>query len=68
MRTNIAIDDDLMKAAMEATGLTTKRAVVEEALRRLVVIRGQGSLRELRGAITWEGNLDELREDRFTGR
>jgi len=36
MRTNIDIDDDLLKQAMEATGQTSKRATVEEALRRVV--------------------------------
>jgi Arc/MetJ family transcription regulator len=36
MRTNIDIDDDLLEAAMRATGQTTKRGTVEEALRRVV--------------------------------
>jgi Arc/MetJ family transcription regulator len=57
MRTTISIDDDLMKAAMKATGLPTKRAVVEEALRRLVQIHNQEQLRDLRGTVVWEGNL-----------
>lgn len=65
MRTKVSIDDDLVKAAMKATGLPTKRAVVEEALRRLVQIHNQEQLRELRGAVVWEGNLDEIRQDRF---
>jgi Arc/MetJ family transcription regulator len=33
MRTNIDLDDKLVGEAMKLTGLTTKRAVVEEALR-----------------------------------
>ena len=37
MRTNIDIDDDLLAQAMAVTGLATKKATVEEALRRLVV-------------------------------
>jgi Arc/MetJ family transcription regulator len=36
VRTNIDIDDDLLEAAMKATGQTTKRGTVEEALRRVV--------------------------------
>lgn len=64
MRTNIDIDDELMAATMRATGQSTKRAAVEEAMRRAV---RQQELREaldrLRG-IGWEGDLDKMREGR----
>ena len=33
MRTNVVIEDGLMRKAMRASGLTTKRAVVEVGLR-----------------------------------
>ena len=36
MRTNIVIDDHLMRQALAISGLQTKKAVVEEALRRLI--------------------------------
>jgi len=63
MRTNIEIDDELLAQAMAATGLATKRATVEEALRTLVRIRGQlEALRELKGT-GWEGDLDDMRRD-----
>ncbi len=65
MRTNIVIDDDLMQAAQEATGLPTKRAVVEAALKLIVRLRAQERIRDLRGRISWEGDLDELRRSRF---
>jgi Arc/MetJ family transcription regulator len=39
MRTNIDIDDELMREAMKATGTTTKRAAVEKALRKLVALK-----------------------------
>lgn len=55
------IDDDLMKAALKVSGLKTKRDVVEEALRLLVRRAEQQEIRALRGKLTWEGNLDELR-------
>lgn len=61
MRTNIVIDDKLMREAMRATGLNTKKAVVEEGLRLLIQVKGQGSIRRLKGRIQWQGNLDELR-------
>jgi len=58
MRTNIDIDDRLMKRAMRISGARTKRAVVEEGLRLLIQIKGQGSIRRLRGKVAWEGDLN----------
>lgn len=64
MRTNIEIDDELLSQAMAATGLSTKRATVEEGLRLLVRIRKQvKALAELKG-LGWEGDLDEMRQGR----
>jgi Arc/MetJ family transcription regulator len=64
MRTNIVIDDSLMKEAMKASGLKTKRAVVEAGLRLVVELRDQArALRELKG-IGWDGALDEMRGKR----
>ena len=61
MRTNIDIDDELMAEALRRSGLPTKRAAVEEALRLLVQTRRQGGLRKLRGKVKWEGDLDAMR-------
>jgi Arc/MetJ family transcription regulator len=62
MRTNIEIDDELLKEAMAATGQTTKRATVEQALRRVVRLHRQKlALEDLKG-IGWEGDLDAMRE------
>jgi Arc/MetJ family transcription regulator len=67
MRTNVEIDDHLMKAALKATGQKTKRAAIEEALRTVVRLRKQGeAMRRLRGKIQWTGNLDESRLGRNT--
>ena len=65
MCTNIVLDDDLMAEAMRCTGLTTKRAVIEEALRTLVRLKAQESIRSLRGKLHWEGDLDVLRISRI---
>lgn len=67
MRTNIDIDDALMAEALAATGMPTKRAVVEEGLRLLVQLKAQDRMRELRGKITWEGDLDASRAARRPG-
>ncbi|HEY0877904.1 MAG TPA: type II toxin-antitoxin system VapB family antitoxin [Zeimonas sp.] len=64
MRTNIVIDDDLMKAALRATGLRTKREVVELGLRTLVTLGRQQEIRRLRGKLDWHGDLDAMRTDR----
>jgi Arc/MetJ family transcription regulator len=66
VRTNIEIDDELMRSALAATGLRTKKAVVEEALKLLVKLKGQERIRELRGKIHWEGDLDQLRRNRLS--
>ncbi len=64
MRTNIDIDADLLAEAMEATGQTTKRGTVEEALRRIVLYHRQAkALDGLRG-LGWDGDLDAMREGR----
>ena len=65
MRTNIVIDDELMAEAMRLTGITTKRDVVEEALRVLVRTTQQKNILALRGKIQWEGNLNEMRQGRY---
>ncbi|QGP78877.1 type II toxin-antitoxin system VapB family antitoxin [Sphingobium sp. CAP-1] len=63
MRTNIVIDDDLMRRAMRASGLRTKREAVEQGLRTLVQLSEQAELRSLRGVIDWQGDLDAARRD-----
>ena len=65
MRTNIDLDDGLLSEAMLATGLTTKKATVEEALRRLVrQHRRQAALADMAG-LGWDGDLDTMRDGRF---
>ena len=64
MRTNIEIDDKLMKDALRATGAKTKKEAVELGLRTLLDLRVQEKARELRGKITWEGDLNAMRTDK----
>jgi Arc/MetJ family transcription regulator len=66
MRTNIEIDDQLMRQAMRSSGAKTKRATVEAGLRLLVQVRGQAGIRRLRGKIKWQGHLDESQLRRNT--
>lgn len=61
MRTNIVIDDELMANALKATGLKTKKEVVEQGLKLIMQQNRQKAVKKLRGKVTWEGNLDEMR-------
>jgi len=63
MRTNIVIDENLMKEAMALSRLKTKKAVVESGLKLLVQIKKQERLKSLRGKLKWDGDLDALRMD-----
>ncbi|MBS3959664.1 MAG: type II toxin-antitoxin system VapB family antitoxin [Xanthomonadaceae bacterium] len=64
MRTNIVIDDQLMRAALKATGLRTKKETVELGLRTLLRLQQQNDIRRLRGTMAWEGDLEKMRTDR----
>ena len=68
MRTNIVIDDTLMQDALAASGLSSKRAVVEAGLRSLVSLHRQAGVRRLRGRIKWTGDLAKLRTGRISRR
>jgi Arc/MetJ family transcription regulator len=64
MRTNIVIDDALMKEALEVSGARTKREAVELGLKALIRLRKQEGIRSLRGVLRWEGDQDQMRLDR----
>jgi Arc/MetJ family transcription regulator len=64
MRTNIVIDDKLMRDTLRATGLKTKREAVELGLRTLLLLKRQGEIRRMRGKLDWQGDLNAMRSDR----
>jgi Arc/MetJ family transcription regulator len=68
MRTNIVLDDKLVERAQKLTGIKTKREVIHEALRTLILLREQGNIRTVRGKLKWEGDLNEQRSSRFQAR
>ena len=63
MRTNIVIDDKLMRDTLRATGLKTKREAVELGLRTVLRLREQAKIRRLRGKLRWQGDLNAMRID-----
>lgn len=64
MRTNIVIDDKLMQDTLRVTGLKTKRDAVELGLKTLLRLQKQAEIRQLRGKLHWQGDLDAMRTDR----
>ena len=64
MRTNVVIDDQLMKEALAVSGYRTKRAAIEAGLRLLVKLGGQMKVRNFRGKLKWSGDLDKMRTDK----
>ena len=62
MRTNIHIDDNLMSDAQRLSGAKTKKEAVEQGLKLLVQMHEQQSIRQLRGKLQWDGNLDQMRQ------
>ncbi len=65
MRTNIVIDEDLMKKGIHYTGLRTKKELVNLALRELIQRKERKEILRLKGKLHWEGDLEELRRSRF---
>ncbi len=63
MRTNIELDDTLIAEAMEMSGLSTKKAMVQCALEEYVRIRRQRDAIDALSGMGWEGDLDEMRND-----
>ncbi len=64
-RTNIVLDDDLIKQAMQVSGAKTKRQAVDRALRELVARRSvYQALRKLRGKLPWDGDVRSWRRRR----
>ncbi len=61
MRTNIHIDDNLMSDAQRLSGAKTKKEAVEQGLKLLVQMHEQQSIRQLRGKLQWDSDLDQMR-------
>ncbi|MEM7757721.1 MAG: type II toxin-antitoxin system VapB family antitoxin [Cyanobacteria bacterium P01_A01_bin.40] len=62
MRTNIVIDDQLMADALQATGLKTKKEVVEQGLKTLIKLKQQENIKAFKGKLQWDGDLEEMRQ------
>lgn len=65
-RTNIVIDESLVKAALKVTGLKTRRELVDYALRELLRRESQKKILELKGKVTWQGDIKAMRKGRVS--
>ena len=64
MRTNVVLDDDLIKSALRLSGLKTKKKAIEEGLKLLIQVNRQKKIKDFRGKLKWTGNLNKMRTDK----
>lgn len=64
MRTNVVLDDDLVKVALRLSGFKTKRKAIEEGLKLLIELNRQKRIKGFRGKLKWTGNLNKMRADK----
>jgi len=63
-RTNVVLDDVLVANCQKATGLRTRRALIDHALQELLRHERQKKVLELKGTVKWKGNLASWRKRR----
>jgi len=63
-RTNVVLEEDLIEAGLELTGLRSRRALIDYALRQLLRRESQKKILELKGKVHWEGDLSSMRQKR----
>ena len=63
-RTNVILDDDLVAKCQAATGIRTRRSLIDHALQELLRHERQKEILELKGRIAWTGDLSAWRKGR----
>jgi len=64
MRTNVVLDDDLVRSALSLSGFKTKKKAIEEGLKLLIQLNRQKRVKSFRGKLKWAGNLNKMRTDK----
>lgn len=64
MRTNVVLDDDLVRSALSLSGFKTKKKAIEEGLKLLIQLNRQKRVKSFRGKLRWAGNLNKVRKDK----
>jgi len=65
MRTNIVLDDDLVREGLKLTKLKTKKELINFALKELIARKKRKKLLNLEGKVEWVGDLNKMREARI---
>jgi Arc/MetJ family transcription regulator len=63
-RTNVVLDDELLKECQNLTGIRTQRALIDFALHEVRRRGRQKRLLKLKGSVKWEGDLSQWRKAR----
>ena len=61
MRTNILLNDKLVSECLEASGIKTKKDLIEEALHLFLMVKKQGKIKNYRGKLPWIGDINKER-------
>jgi Arc/MetJ family transcription regulator len=61
MRTNIDLDDTLVKKAMEISGQNTKKGAINTILHEYIRKYNQKNILRYRGKKVWEGDPEKMR-------
>ncbi len=64
VRTDILLHSKLVEAGLKATGLKTRRELVDFALRKLLRHKQQLKILSFKGKVTWEGDLAKIHTGR----
>ena len=64
MRTNVVLDDDLVRSALRLSGFKTKKKAIEEGLKLLIEVNRQERIKSFRGKLKWTGSLHKMRTDK----
>ncbi|MFH1881528.1 MAG: type II toxin-antitoxin system VapB family antitoxin [Planctomycetota bacterium] len=64
MRTNVVLDDNLVRSALRLSGFKTKKKAIEEGLKLLIEVNHQKKFKNFRGKLKWTGNLHKMRTDK----
>ena len=64
MRTNVVLDDDLVRSALSLSGFKTKKKAIEEGLKLLIQLNHQKKVKSFRGKLKWADNLNKMRIDK----
>ena len=64
-RTNIVLDEKLVKSCLKATGMKTQKELIDHALKELLRHEFQMKILELKGNVHWQGNIKSMRQRRI---